>query len=170
MLTVAEQATVVGVFTNRADAQRAVKELKQAGYRDEEIGIATRDGQPSNVASGLSHGDQVAAAATAGAIAGGAGGTLWGIGIAAGLLPGIGPVIAGGTLAAIMASAVTGAATAGVAGALIGLGLPEEEARHYQTEFNAGRTIVTVHAMGERFVEAQDILNRTGSTPARVSS
>lgn len=170
MLTIVEQATVVGVFTNRADAQRAVKELKRAGFRDEEIGIATRDGPPSSGPSGLSDGDRVAAAATAGAIAGGAGGALWGIGIAAGLLPGLGPVIAGGTLAAILASAATGAAAAGLAGALIGLGLSEEEAEHYQTEFNAGRTIVTVHATGERFLEAQDILNRTGSTPSRAPS
>lgn len=165
MITIADQATVVGVFTNRSDAQRAVKELKLAGFRDEEIGIATRDGVSASGAAATSDtGEKVAAAATAGAIAGGAGGALWGVGIAAGLLPGIGPVIAGGTLAAILASAATGAAAAGLAGALIGLGLPEEEAVHYQSEFNAGRTIVTVHALGERFEKAQDILNLAGST------
>lgn len=165
MITIAEQATVVGVFSNREDAQRSVKELKRAGFRDEEIGIATRDGVGTNVANTADEtGEKVTAAATAGAIAGGAGGALWGIGIAAGLLPGIGPVIAGGTLAAIMASAATGAATAGLAGALIGFGLPNEEAEHYQQQFNAGRTIVTVRALGERYEKAQDILNLAGST------
>ena len=53
---------------------------------------------------------------------------------------------------------------AGLAGVLIGLGLPEDEAEQYQSEFNAGRTIVTVHAIGERYQQAQDILNRIGST------
>lgn len=160
-MTATERAAVVGVFANRADAQRAVNELRQSGFAGDEIGVATRDG-PVSGASEV--GDKVAAAATAGVVAGGAGGALWGLGIAAGLLPGIGPVIAGGTLAAILASAATGAAAAGLTGALIGLGLPEEEADHYQTEFNAGRTIVTVNADTERFQEAQDILNRTGST------
>jgi hypothetical protein len=168
MMTATEGATVVGVFANRQDAQRAVNELRNAGFRNEDIGVATRDG-PSVVREGSlgDTGDKVASGATAGALAGGAGGALWGIGIAAGLLPGLGPVIAGGTLAAILASAATGAAAIGLAGALIGLGLPEDEAEHYQSEFNAGRTIVTVHATGDRFEQAQDVLNHTGSTPAR---
>ena len=56
-------------------------------------------------------------------------GALWGLGILAGIVPAIGPAIAGGTLAAILSSAAAGAATAGVAGALIGLGIPEDEAK-----------------------------------------
>jgi hypothetical protein len=167
MMTATERVTVVSAFTNRDDAQRAVNELRQAGFRNEEIGIATRNGPAAAGALAVEdQGDRVASAATAGALAGGAGGALWGIAIAAGLLPGIGPVIAGGTLSAILASAATGAAAAGLAGALIGLGLPENEAEHYQSEFNAGRTIVTVHAAGERYQQAQDVLNRAGSTPA----
>jgi hypothetical protein len=49
---------------------------------------------------------------------------------AAGVLPAIGPVIAGGLLAAVAASAAAGAAAGGIVGALIGLGIPEEEARY----------------------------------------
>jgi len=55
-------------------------------------------------------------------------------------------LFAGGTLAAILASAAGGAAAAGIAGALVGLGIPEDEAKHYDSEFQAGRTIVTVKA------------------------
>jgi uncharacterized protein (TIGR02271 family) len=77
-------------------------------------------------------------------------------------LPAIGPAIAGGTLAAILASAATGAAAAGLAGALIGLGIPKEEAEYYEGELRAGRTIVTVQA-GDRYDEAASILRRYDS-------
>jgi uncharacterized protein (TIGR02271 family) len=91
---------------------------------------------------------------------------LWGLGILAGVLPAIGPAIAGGTLAAILSSAAAGAATAGVAGALIGAGIPEEEANYYESEFRAGRVLVTVRADG-RFNEAQTFLQQNGGYDMR---
>jgi len=59
-------------------------------------------------------------------------------------------------------NAASGAAIAGLAGALIGLGIPEEEAHYYEGEFKAGRTLVTVRAPG-RYEEAHDILRRFGA-------
>jgi len=95
-------------------------------------------------------------------VAAGAGvGALWGMGILAGILPAIGPAIAGGTLAALLSSAAAGAAAAGVTGALIGMGIPKEEAEFYESELKSGRTIVTVNADGRRN-EAQAILQRFG--------
>jgi len=47
-------------------------------------------------------------------------------------------------LAAALISAVGGAAVAGVAGALIGWGIPEADAEYYESEVVAGRFIVTV--------------------------
>jgi hypothetical protein len=72
-------------------------------------------------------------------------------------LPAIGPVVAGGILGSILLSAAGGAAVAGIAGALIGLGLPEDEAKYYEDEFRGGRTIVTVRAEN-RYEEAAAIL------------
>ena len=62
-------------------------------------------------------------------------------------------------LAALLASAATGAAAAGLVGALIGMGIPEEEAKYDEGEFQAGRTLVTDRAAG-RYDEANAILNR----------
>jgi len=78
------------------------------------------------------------------------------------MLPAIGPVIAGGLFASVLASAAGGAAVAGIVGALVGLGIPEEEAQYYEQEFKAGRTLVTVQANG-RYDEAMTILRRHGS-------
>jgi hypothetical protein len=151
------RTTVVGVFENRSSAQQAVAELRQMGFRDDQIGVVSHDTDIAAIEE--EKGDTVAEGALAGAAAGASVGALWGVGIAAGLLPAIGPVIAGGTLAAILASAATGAAAAGLIGALIGMGLPQEEAEFYDEEFRSGRTVVTVRA-DERAIEARAVFDR----------
>jgi uncharacterized protein (TIGR02271 family) len=153
------RSAVVGVFENRSDAQAAVQDLKRAGFRDDEIGIVSRDGHGDGVHAD-DVGDTNAAEGAAVGVAAGAGvGALWAIGIAAGLLPAIGPVIAGGLFASILASAAGGAAVGGLVGALIGLGIPEEEAAEYEAHVKSGRTIVTVKTT-TRQPEAEQILHR----------
>ena len=153
-----QRNTVVGIFENAAHAREAVNELRAAGFRDDQIGVAShdREAKAATVKSDDTHADT---GALTGALAGAGIGAAWGLGIAAGLLPAIGPVIAGGTLAAILASAGVGAAAAGLAGALIGLGIPEEEATYYETEFKAGRTIVSVKA-DDRYDAVATILRK----------
>jgi uncharacterized protein (TIGR02271 family) len=154
----ANRDTVVGVFHNHAEAQQAVRRLKEAGFTEEQIGVAARDHETKDVEH-EEKGNKAAEGATAGAVAGLGAGALWGLGIVAGLLPAIGPVIAGGTLAAIAASAAGTAAAGGLLGALIGAGIPEEEAEYYEQQFNDGRTIVTVKAGAARHDEARRILD-----------
>ena len=100
--------------------------------------------------------------AAAGLLAGLGLGALAGLGVLSGVIPVIGPAIAGGTLGILISNAAAGLAAAGLAGALIGYGIPEEEAKSYQAEFEAGRTIVTVTADG-RYEDACDILHRYGA-------
>lgn len=88
-------------------------------------------------------------------------GSLWAIGIAAGMVPAIGPAIAGGILGSLVTSALTGGAALGMLGALVGLGVPEEEAHYYEWEFQKGNSIVTVHA-GERYDEIAALLRYCG--------
>jgi uncharacterized protein (TIGR02271 family) len=155
-----QRKTAIGVFADRQEAQKAVNELRRAGFREDQIGVAGRDGETITGAHETGdRGTNAGIGAAAGAATGAGLGALWGIGIVAGLLPAIGPAIAGGTLAAILSSAAAGAAAAGIAGALIGLGIPEEEATYYESEFHAGRIIVTVNADG-RYDEAHAILQR----------
>jgi hypothetical protein len=158
--------TVVGVFDERAQAERAIGELKRAGFTGDEVGYAIR-----NVAAGAGAAaagtaeapavDETAGGATTGAITGGLLGGLLGAAVAL-LIPGVGPIVAGGILASALGGAALGAAAGGLLGALVGMGVPEEEARFYQGEFEAGRAVVTVRA-GERFDEAQAILRRHGA-------
>jgi len=157
-----ERSTVVGVFEHRSDAERAIEALHLAGFTDEKIGFIMRDGGEH-----VTH--DVATTGTSAAGEGAVGGMLAGAGIggliaaaASLLVPGFGPVLAGGILATTLGGAAIGAAAGGILGSLVGMGVPEEEARYYQTEFESGRMLVTVQAEG-RFDEARDILYRSGA-------
>lgn len=153
--------TVIGVFRNHVAARRAVERLIDEGFNEDKVGVIAQDPEHRYVEEG-DEGSHAGEGAAIGAGAGAAGGALWALGIAAGLLPAIGPVIAGGTLAAIIASAGVGAAAAGVAGALIGMGIPEEEAKYYEKEFHRGNSLVTVHA-DARSEEVKRILQEEGA-------
>jgi len=160
------KAAVVGVFHDRGNAQKAVNQLRSAGFAESEIGMITQktaNDRAAHDAASAHEGDGTNAAegAAVGAATGVGVGALWALGIAAGILPAIGPAIAGGILASIVTSAASGAAVGGLVGALVGLGIPEEEAKHYESEVKSGRTIVTV-ATATRQSEAIDILTRNG--------
>lgn len=158
MATQTRTDTVVGVFETSTAAQRAVNELRQAGFTDSQIGVVSH----SKDGNAVNDGDSKAAEGAATGLAAGAGvGALWGLAILSGLLPGIGPAIAGGTMGVLLSSAAAGAAAAGIGGALIGMGIPDDDAKYYDSEFRAGRTIVTVHG-GANAARAEAILNSAG--------
>jgi hypothetical protein len=151
------RSIAVGAFQSVSSAQDAVRALKKAGFREDQIGIVSPDHSASTTVGTAVKTSHVAETAATGVAAGAGVGALWALGIAAGILPVIGPIVAGGILASVLSSAAGGAAIAGVVGALIGLGIPEEDAHYYEGEFKSGRTIVTVKAEG-RYQEAQQIL------------
>jgi len=174
-----KHSTVVGVFEDRREADRAVAELRQAGFRDDQIGVAMRHKEGSTEADATTESGETYAeeGGIAGVLTGLGLGTLAGLGVLSGVIPVVGPAIAAGTLGVILSNAAAGAAVAGLAGALIGYGIPEEEAKYYHGEFEAGRTIVTVTADG-RYDEAYAILQQhgaydmstRGSVAGRISS
>ena len=106
-------------------------------------------------------GSEAGTGAMAGVLTGLGLGALAGLGVLSGVIPVIGPAIAGGTLGIILSNAAVGAGVGGLVGALVGAGIPEDEAHYYQGEFESGRTIVTVQAAG-RADEAMAILRRYG--------
>jgi uncharacterized protein (TIGR02271 family) len=148
----------VGVFSDRFQADHAVKELHEAGFTKDEIGIVG----PHRTDTDDDRGAAIGAAVGAGAVAGAGLGGLVGLGVLTGMIPVIGPIIAGGTLAVILANAAGGAVIGGLVGILVGFGISEEEAQYYEKEVQAGKTVVTVRA-GDRYSVAAGILRRHGS-------
>jgi hypothetical protein len=132
--------TIVGVVANHHHTERAAIDLKLAGFDDDQIGILSRIDE-GHVLVDEVDGDMESGTGAAAGVAPGAGlGALWGLGILAVILPGIGPAIVGGTLGMLLSSAAAGATAVGIAGTLVGLGLSEEDATYYEDEFKSGLT------------------------------
>lgn len=95
-----------------------------------------------------------AVGAGASAIAGGAGGLLASLGLL--VIPGFGPLLAVGPLAAALTGAITGGALGGFAGSLAGLGVSDASALVAQKHLAAGRAIVVLAAgaWSDRVAEA----------------
>lgn len=163
--------TIVGVFENRSDAEHAIREMKSFGISEDKIGMVLRhangreyiDPRPADGGTKAVEGAAVGVATGAGV------GALWALGIAANVLPAIGPVISGGILAAVLASAAGGAATAGLVGALVGLGISEEDATHYESELKSGRTLVTIQAT-EYSADVYEIIHRHNGVTSHATS
>jgi len=156
-----QRTTLVAVFADRTAAERAVDDLERAGFTLDEIGYAIRG---SDAVRGGMITDTAGAKDGRGAITGMATGAGLGavLGAAAALLiPGFGPVVAGGVMAMAFGGAIAGTAVGGIFGAMTGLGVSEEEARFYEQEFNSGRALVAVKA-GNRCTDAAEILRRHG--------
>jgi hypothetical protein len=153
--------TKVAVFSTRAAAERAVADLKAAGYRDDEVGLVARDERGNAVRTDGAGETHAGEGAAIGAAAGGAAMALGSLAVSFGVIPVVGPVLAVGPLAAALISAAGGAAVAGVAGALIGWGIPEEDAKYYEGEVHAGRYLVTVNR-GARADDPGAVFTRHG--------
>ncbi len=157
-MAVERRSVVVGVFSDREAAERAIAELHRLGFHDDQVGFAMR-GEHGVVAKEPDEDEKAAEVAARGMIAGAGLGVI--AAAAALLLPGVGPVLAGGILATIIGGAAAGAAAGGLIGTLAGLGIPKEEAEFYETEFNTGRILVMVRADG-RGLEAFEAMRRAG--------
>jgi len=152
--------TVLGVFQTRAAAEDAILELQRAGFPDNTIGMVARN-EKGEVVTEKAGETMAEEGLAAGAVVGAGAGVLVGLGVLAGTIPVIGPVMAVGTLGTLLLNAAAGAAVVGLVGALIGLGIPEEDAKFYEDEVRGGRFLVTVDA-GSRESEAWAIIRRSG--------
>ena len=168
--------TVVGLFDDFQDAQSVVTELTNAGFRREGISIAanqtaagyTGNGSDLNAGTGNT-GHAVGKDAGVGAGVGGVVGLLVGLGLLT--VPGIGPILAAGPIAAALGatvgSTVVGAGLGAVAGGLIGglthIGVPKDHAEYYAEGVRRGGTLVTVDAPDDKAQQAVDIMNGNGA-------
>lgn len=153
---------IVGLFHDRSAAESAIRELLDAGFGEDQIGvIMARHEEREQVEEGLEFGtppaDDLIKGAGTGAVVGGVLGLLGLL-----LIPGLGPLVVGGALATTLVGATVGAATGGLVGLLVGLGATQEEAEHFERGVRGGGIIVTVDA-GARAQEAREILRDFGA-------
>lgn len=163
--------TITGLFDHYDDARRAVQDLEAAGVAHRDISIVGHDarGRAGDVAEPAA--EDAETGAGIGATVGGVGGLLAGLGLLA--IPGIGPVVAAGWLAATAAGAaggaLVGAAAGGLVGALTHAGVPEDDAHVYAEGVRRGGTLVTAKVDDALVPTARGILSdeRTVNVPER---
>ncbi|MDT9718632.1 general stress protein [Paenibacillus sp. ClWae2A] len=139
------QKKIVGVFNTEREASQAIEGLKAQGFTSDEISVVTQDRDELKAIreeTGTKAPEGVAAGAATGGVLGGVAGLLAGIGALA--IPGIGPILAAGPIAAAFTGAAVGAGAGGLVGGLVGLGIPEEDAKQYEEYVQNGKILLLV--------------------------
>jgi hypothetical protein len=157
---------VLGIFRSRHDLESGVTTLRANGFRNADVSAL----MPSPEAvQDLAHqaGSKAPEGATAGlaagAIVGGTLGWLAGAGFLA--IPGLGPLLAAGPVVATLAGIGAGSALGGLTGALIGLRIPEYEAKRYEGQIREGGILLTVHCDdASRCQRAEHLLMQCGAS------
>jgi hypothetical protein len=146
-------------------AEQIVDRLRAEGFSNNDISAllpdktGTRDFAHKK---GTKAPEGAAAGASTGAVLGGTLGWLAGIGALA--IPGVGPLVAAGPIAAALSGAAVGGAVGGIAGTLIGLGIPEYEAKRYEGKVRAGACLISVHTENSQEAKrAKEIFEQAGA-------
>jgi hypothetical protein len=154
-----------GIYRTRLDAENGVDALRDAGYRATDISALLPENEGTKDFAHEKHTkapEGTATGATSGAVIGGGLGWLAGIGALA--IPGLGPLIAAGPIVAALAGAGAGGVLGGLTGALVGMGIPEYEAKRYEGRVKEGGILVSVHCDDSNWTKrAKEILERTGA-------
>ena len=153
---------VIGVFNSQDRAKEAIDDLRSQGFDEREISMIVRD-QDAEAEEG---GDRERYSMenqdlSEGVISGGALGGVAGILAGAGalLIPGVGPIVAAGPLAAFLTGVVGG----GIVGGLVDYGIPEERSRYFESRVKQGNILVTMKVEEDEAEEVASMLRRYGA-------
>ncbi|PSN20185.1 hypothetical protein C7271_03495 [filamentous cyanobacterium CCP5] len=157
----------VGYFTSRPQAEAALGQLKDTGFAMDQVSIVAQkqaglvdidaDKSPKEQAQG-----GASLGATSGSVTGGAIGLAGSLGILA--IPGIGPLAeAGVLLASSLLGGGIGAASGGLIGALVGWGIPEDQAAFYNNRlFDHKDYLILVEGSEDDVQAAEEIVTPLG--------
>lgn len=160
-----KNTAVFGIYPDQLSVEDAVDTLKDAGFRNTDISVLFPDNVGSKDFAHEKHTKAPEGATTgaaSGAVIGGALGWLAGIGALA--IPGIGPFIAAGPIMGMLGGIGAGGTIGGIAGALVGMGIPEYEAKRYEGRIKNGGILLSVHADDSEWVgKAKRVLEQSGA-------
>jgi hypothetical protein len=170
-MVTSNQTRALGLFSNREDAEQALTELKSSGFPMDKVSVVARDagesvGDTETIAQVGDKNLDTGAGVVADTLTNSALATVL-VGLGSLAIPGIGPIIAAGTLGAslvagVASTGVAAAAFGGVVKALTDLGIPEETARTYTDRLQAGDYLVVVDGSEDDISRAQGIFSSRG--------
>jgi len=142
---------ITALFNDRESAEHAFNSVTSRGYHKDEVNLVMSDAtrQKHFLENPISYNELGNKAADGAGIGGAIGGTIGAIAALVATVgttlavPGLGIVFFGPAVAAL-AGLGAGGLTGGVVGALIGLGIPEERVKHYQSGIDEGGILLGV--------------------------
>ena len=141
------KSSVICIAKTESQAINIVNQLRAGGFSSNDISVLLPDKSGTRDFAHEQHTKAPEGAATGGVTGGVLGGALgWLAVIGALAIPGVGPFIAAGPIMAALGGAAVGGAVGGITGALIGLGIPEYEAKRYEGKVKDGNVLISVHA------------------------
>ncbi len=160
-----------GIYPDQVSVSQAIESLKHAGFRKNDISVLCPENTGSKDFAHERHTkapEGAVAGASSGAILGGALGWLAGIGALA--IPGIGPFVAAGPIVSMLSGIGVGGTVGGFTGALIGVGIPEYEAKRYEGRIRSGGILLSVHCDNSDWVRrAKKVLEHSGASDIATS-
>jgi len=154
-----------------SEAEEAVRMLDRGGFPIQQVSIVAQNLESEKEVHGyVTVGDIAKSGAGTGAWVGGLFGLL--IGAAFIWVPGFGPLVVAGPLAAMLLGGieglVAGAAGGGLLGALVGWGVSKEHILKYEERLKGGKYLVIAHGSAEEVAKAHNILEGSGATELNV--
>jgi hypothetical protein len=160
-----KNTAVFGIYPSYANVESGVDGLRAAGFSNQDISVlfpesaGTRDFAHEK---GTKAPEGASAGAGTGIVLGGALGWLVGIGALA--IPGLGPLVAAGPIMVALAGAGVGGTVGVLTGALVGMGIPEYEAKRFEGRVKDGGILLSVHSDSSDWTKrAKLILEATGA-------
>jgi len=165
-------STSVFCIVDTADqASQVVDRLKDAGFTSSDVSVLMPDKSGTRDFA-HEHNTKAPEGAATGATAGLAlgGGLGWLAGIGALAIPGVGPLIAAGPIMAALSGAAIGGTLGGFSGALVGMGIPEFEAKQYEGKIRGGNALISVHSdNSDETSRAKEIFTDAGAKDISTS-
>lgn len=168
-MTLGQYQRGVGVFPSRQAAENALEHLRDADFPMNQVSVIARnEEQIAGVDVQDDTENEAGGGAAAGAVAGGVTGGIVGLigTLGAIALPGVGPILVGGAAASVIGNTLlggaVGSAAGGLFGALIGLEIPEAEAKLYQDRLEKGHYLILVDGTPDQITRAASILKPRG--------
>jgi len=169
-MVVSEQKHAFGVFSSHQNAEQALNELKTSGFSMDKVSLIAKQTEQDEQLAGAQVSDHIGnqnIQSPTGVVADALAGSFWGtvlVGLGSLALPGIGPVIAAGSLGLGLVTSAAGIGIGALASGnlikvLANLGIPEEQASVYSDHLLRGNYLVILEGTDDEISRAEAIFS-----------
>ena len=156
--------SVVAIYHNHTDADRAVKELQRGGIDMHKLSIVGKGYHTDEQVVGYYNtGDRMKYWGKVGAFWGGFWGLLFGSALF--MIPGLGPILVAGPLVAWIVAGLEGAVEVGALGALgaglFSIGIPKDSIVKYEAAIKTDQFLLIAHGTAAEVAKAKSIIETT---------